>query len=195
MKTLAWSAAAASLALLAACGQKPAAEKAADAQATGKEAATTATGPAAVASAPKRKPGLWTQTINTSGMAQTTRMCLDETTEAKISMWGQQASKDMCQTNQMARQLDGSWTFSSVCDMGSGGKTVTTGVATGDFGASYRMAADSVTTGASSPQMNGARKMVIEAKWEGPCPPGFKPGDMELPGGMKINMLDMAKAK
>jgi hypothetical protein len=33
--------------------------------------------------------------------------------------------------------------------------------------------------------------MTLDATWKGPCPADFKPGDMELPGGMKINMLTM----
>jgi hypothetical protein len=43
--------------------------------------------------------------------------------------------------------------------------------------------------------MNGSHKMVLDAVWQGPCPAGFKPGDMELPGGMKINVLEMAGRK
>ena len=44
---------------------------------------------------------------------------------------------------------------------------------------------------AGAPQMNGEHAMTLEATWKGPCPADFKPGDMELPGGMKINMLTM----
>jgi hypothetical protein len=183
------------LALAAGCQKKPAGEKAAEAGKAGADASATVPGPAAgLATPPRRKPGLWKQSVTMGQAAQITRLCLDAATEAKISMWGAQATKEMCKTNQMSRQLDGSWKFVSECDMGGGGRITTTGVATGDFGSSYQMTADSVTTGASSPQMNGAHKMVIQATWEGPCPAGFKPGDMELPGGMKINMLDMAKA-
>jgi hypothetical protein len=183
------------LALLAGCQRKPAAEKAADAKAAAANASATTTGPAPIASPPRRKPGLWSQTVKMAEMSQTTRICLDATTEAKMSVFGQQATKDMCKVNHMSRGLDGSWAFVSVCDMGSGGKTTTTGVASGDFGSHYTMTADSVTSGASAPQMNGSHKMVLDAVWQGPCPAGFKPGDMELPGGMKINVLEMAGRK
>jgi hypothetical protein len=33
--------------------------------------------------------------------------------------------------------------------------------------------------------------MTIEAKWLGACKPGQKPGDIMMPGGMKMNIKDM----
>lgn len=154
--------------------------------------ASTAAGPVAP---PHRKPGLWTQTVAMGDFTQTTRLCLDDAVEAKVSLWGAQTSKEMCSRNETHRSLNGSWTFSAVCDMGSGGVTTTTGTATGDFGAKYRIEAVSTTTGASAPQMNGEHKMVVDAAWSGPCPDGFKAGDMELPGGMKINIAQMGAMK
>jgi hypothetical protein len=37
----------------------------------------------------------------------------------------------------------------------------------------------------------GPINMTITAKWLGPCEAGQKPGDLILPGGMKINLRDM----
>jgi hypothetical protein len=54
------------------------------------------------------------------------------------------------------------------------------------------VAIDSVTTGGSMAQMNGPHHIEIVADWKGACPADMKPGDMTLPGGMKINMLTMA---
>ena len=53
---------------------------------------------------------------------------------------------------------------------------------------------ESSTVGAEAPQMNGTRAVNIEAVWQGACPEGFRPGDLELPGGMRVNLLDMAGA-
>nr|QQZ49522.1 hypothetical protein JKL49_21540 [Phenylobacterium glaciei] len=39
--------------------------------------------------------------------------------------------------------------------------------------------------------MNGPHKITVEAAWQGACPEGYKPGDMSLPGGIKINILDL----
>jgi hypothetical protein len=32
---------------------------------------------------------------------------------------------------------------------------------------------------------------IVEAKWVGPCKAGQKPGDMMMPNGMKMNVLEM----
>jgi hypothetical protein len=173
---------------LGACS-KPAGDKAASAEDAGK--AATATAPAAPAAMPSRKPGLWKQMVTTSGMQQVSSICLDKAAEAKLAVWGAGASKDMCQQTEL-HPVPGGWSFKSSCDMGSGGKTVSQGTVTGDFNTSYRVEAESTTEGAGAPQMNGAHKMSMEATWEGPCPADMKPGDMTLPGGMKMNMLDMA---
>ena len=37
------------------------------------------------------------------------------------------------------------------------------------------------------------RNMTLQAKWMGPCKPGQKPGDIEMPSGVKMNVLDMPK--
>ncbi|MFN3513586.1 MAG: DUF3617 domain-containing protein [Phenylobacterium sp.] len=174
---------------LSACGQRE--DKAA---ATGEAPAAQA--PAAAAQAgqpPARKAGLWRQTISMGDFTQSTRICLDAATEEQVSLWGGQESAEMCSQNEASRAADGSWRFSSVCDMGTGGRTTTTGVARGDFSTRYTVEADSVTEGAAAPQMNGARKMTVEAVWEGPCPEGFRPGDIELPGNVRMNLLDAQK--
>ncbi len=140
---------------------------------------------------PKRKPGLWEQRVSNGDFVQVTRVCLDEATDAKLSWWGSQASKGMCEKNLASARTDGGWQFSSICDMGTGGKTTTSGVATGDFNSHYQIAAESSTAGAAAPQMNGTRKMTIDAAWQGPCPADMKGGDMTLPNGMKFNLLDV----
>jgi len=188
---------AAALAALAACGKKPEpapapSAEAPSAQAPAAQAPATATVPAMTP--PKRKPGLWEQTISMSEMTQKSSICIDKAVEDAMGWWGQQTTKDMCAKQSVTRALDGSWRVESECSMGSGGKTVTKGVASGDFGSNYRMEAETITTGAAAPQMNGSHKMTLTAAWKGPCPAGMKPGDMQLPGGMKINMLEMAKA-
>jgi hypothetical protein len=181
------------LAGLAGCGKKSEQAAAPSAESPAAQAPATASVPA-VTAPPKRKPGLWEQTISMSEMTQKSSICIDAAVEQAMGWWGQQATKDMCPKQSITRALDGSWRIQSECNMGSGGTTVTNGVATGDFGSNYRMEAETVTTGASAPQMNGSHKMTLTAAWKGPCPAGMKPGDMQLPGGMKINMLEMAKA-
>ena len=113
-----------------------------------------------------------------------------------MKWWGQQAQAkgSNCEHTEVKPRLGGGWEFSSSCDMGSGHIT-SHGVASGDFNSHYTVEIDSTTTGSPMPQANGAHKMKIDAVWQGPCPAGMRPGDMTLPGGMKINMIDMADGK
>jgi hypothetical protein len=176
---------------LAACSKKPDAAKAPDAASAGSPAVASA--PAAPMTPPERKAGLWEQKMSTAGMTQVSRICFSDEVNKKMSLWGQQGGTDVCQQTAVS-PTPGGWKFSSTCNMGSGGTIVSNGEAKGDFGSHYTVNIKSSTTGAGAPQMNGEHAMTLEATWKGPCPPDFKPGDMELPGGMKINMLTMAAA-
>ena len=171
--------------VLSACN-KPGGEKASGPA----EVAKPIVSPAAL---PTRKPGLWQQIVSTGGMNQESHICIDPTVEAKISVWGAQAGKKLCDTSQITPIPGGGWQFSSSCDMGTGGKIVSAGKITGDFTTNYMVATESTTQGAATPQMNGVHKMTLVGLWEGPCPADMKPGDMTLPGGMKMNLLDMTK--
>jgi hypothetical protein len=182
--------AAVALLALAGCQKKP------ETAATG--TATTATAPAAPAgplTPPPRKPGLWTQTVSTADMQQTTKLCLDEATDKQMAWWGSQAAKTTCPDQTITQHMGGGWDFHSVCKSAAGGTTTSSGTATGDFGSHYKVEATSTTTGGPMPEANGEHKIAIEATWQGPCPAGMRPGDMEMPGGMRINMNDMMSGK
>ncbi|MGE5567084.1 MAG: DUF3617 domain-containing protein [Parcubacteria group bacterium] len=143
---------------------------------------------------PKRKPGLWKQTMLIEGLdvVQSAKLCLDEATDSKVSWWAQQGVRSGCAKNDVQRQPDGSWKFSSVCQMEGGIRMVTEGSAVGDFDSKYEVKAETTTSGAPMAQMNGTRTVTIDAEWQGPCPADMKPGDMELPDGRRMNMLAMA---
>ena len=144
---------------------------------------------------PPRKPGLWTQTVTTAEMKQSTKICLDASTEQKMKLWGAQAGKSDCSQQSMTPHLGGGWDFHSVCNMGQSGTVTSDGTARGDFNSHYTVEVTSTTTGGPMPQANGVHKISIEATWQGPCPADMKPGDMEMPGGMKINMNDAMSGK
>lgn len=174
---------------LAACQQKTEAPTtAATGEAPAAAASASMTGP------PRRKAGLWTQTVTTQGMTQTSKICLDEATEAKMTVWGQQMNKELCPKNEVTPGVGG-WSFASECNMGAAGKISTTGTATGDFNARYMVKATSVTTGSSMAQANGTHNLEMTGTWEGPCPAGMKPGDMTLPGGVTVNLNKMGMMK
>lgn len=170
---------------LAACSKPE--EKAASADGGG-AAASAPSGPIA---APKRKPGLWLQTISSTAGSQETKLCLDETTEAKMTVWGQAAGKDICAKNTIT-PMAGGWRIESECDFGEAGKNVSTGTITGDFNTKYVLKMSTTTTGAKMLQMNGTQEMEMTGVWQGACPAGMKPGDMTLPGGATININDVA---
>jgi hypothetical protein len=181
-----------SLLALAACSKTGDKAPAAEASASASDANAGATaGPAAM---PKRKPGLWVQTVSTGGMNQTSKLCLDEATEAKMSVWGQQAGEGMCAKN-VITPAAGGWSFDSECKMAGAGTIKTTGTATGDFNSKYVLKATSTTSGSSMPQANGVHEMEVTATYEGPCPAGMKPGDMTLPNGMTLNIANLPKPK
>ncbi|MAK81897.1 MAG: hypothetical protein CMJ17_08470 [Phenylobacterium sp.] len=183
-----------SLLALSACNRNEAGQEAEAPAPAAEDAQTPLPGQPGAPAAPTRRAGLWEQRLSTEGIVQVTRICIDDTLDERLSWWGQQATDESCEKNLVTRRTDGSWQFSSVCDMGTGGKTTTSGVASGDFATRYVITGESSTVGAQAPQMNGTRTVNIEAVWQGACPEGFRPGDMELPGGMRVNLLDMAGA-
>jgi len=184
----------ASLLALAACSKKddkaPAAEASASASAAGADASAAA-GPVTL---PKRKPGLWSHTMVADGSTQTVKLCIDADTDAKMSVWGQAVSKDMCSKNEITR-VPGGYAFASECDISGMGHSSGKGTVTGDFSSAYTVKMTSTTTGSSIPQANTTSDMTLNAKREGECPAGMKGGDMQLPGGVKINMEAMTAKK
>jgi hypothetical protein len=141
--------------------------------------------------APKRRPGLWQQTVTTTGVAippQSMSMCTDEKTDALVAARAGE-SKD-CQ-QQSVRREGATVVVEAVCR--SGNTTIRThGRFDGDF--TTRYAGELRST--FEPPMRGMREMLqrIEARWVGPCKPGQKPGDvvMEGMGGMNMNEVMQA---
>ena len=144
---------------------------------------------------PARKPGLWEMTIQADGSAKmpamSTQQCIDAATDQAMREMGNGMERQDCSKQDM-RKESGRIVIDSVCKIGTSIAT-THAVVTGDFGAAYRMESRSTY----SPPMMGRSEgtAVIEARWVGPCKAGQKPGDMVLPGGMKMNMLEMPAAR
>jgi hypothetical protein len=177
------------LAAIAACGQKSETgpSKAGTAQAS--KAAPAAAAPA-LTQWPRRKPGLWTQTmtLKEQGFTRSFRFCVDETSDQKMGL-DSQGDDGRCQRKSMTRGLDGGWTVVSSCDMGAAGKSDSTIRVSGDFNSRYVMDIASTTSGAAQPAMNGEHRMSMTAEWSGACPAGWSGGDVEMPGGRRMNLL------
>jgi hypothetical protein len=159
------------------------------------EAPKSAAAKARAVETPTRKPGLWIQTTQVEGIGTipAVSLCLDAATDKKIAWWGQQGARAGCIKNDVSKNADGSWGFSSVCQSVGNIRATTEGSASGDFKSSYEVRATTTTTGAPMPEMNGTHSVIIDAKWAGPCPSDMKPGDMKLPDGSIANMTALVQ--
>lgn len=175
---------------LAACGDREKADKAAETPRPGAGAA-----PGAAAQTPKLRAGLWRVTVSGEGQAGATRMCLDDTVQDRMSVFGARAAGGACEKTRMTANPGGGWLYRTRCDYSAsgGGASVSEGVLTGDLRTGYTSRSTVTTTGAAVAHMNGTVTVVGEGVYEGACPAAMKPGDMVLPGGMTFNMLEMAE--
>ena len=141
---------------------------------------------------PTRKAGLWKQTMTIEGLnvVQTASLCLDDETEKQVSWWAQQGARGGCDENQVTKNPDGSWSFSSVCRLEGGMKTVTTGQAVGDFQRAYQVKAETTTENAPVPAMNRTHTVTIDSTWQGECPADMQPGEIMAADGRKLNLLN-----
>jgi len=153
------------------------------------------TSQASAADAPKRKPGLWQQTLSGPGMpAQAMSMCTDARTDDLVAARATDARN--CEQQSVRREGD-AYVVESVCR--SGTSTIRTrGRFTGDFSTHYAGELRSTF----EPPLHGMKEMTqhIDARWAGPCKAGQKPGDVALEGmgGMNLNEVmqaDPAKMK
>jgi hypothetical protein len=145
-----------------------------------------------VAAVPKpvRKAGLWEETTTVPGapMApQVLRLCTDPSVEATLPWWGGVAQAGGCTEVSGKHNPDGTWSFESRCDLGAAGKTGITGVGSGDFNSRYEVKIRTVTAGAAEPKMNGPQQLTNVFEWKGQCPADWSPGDVEVPGGLRMN--------
>jgi hypothetical protein len=140
--------------------------------------------PAAAADMPTRKPGLWDIKMSFEGRAglQAIQQCIDAETDAIMQSSATNIGSQNCSKRDVVKSGD-KMTIDSVCTVA--GKSATSHAeVTGSFDSNYTM------TVASKSDV-GPINMTITAKWLGPCEAGQKPGDLILPGGMKINLRDM----
>lgn len=198
MKTITATAALMAAVSLAAC--QPAADGAQTADAATAEGAAveaSASGSGEVLEARVRE-GLWQTTMTMGGMPEgmpplSSRMCMDEQMTALDTGSADQAGVQNCQQSfdRTAEGLD----FTSRCEMDGGGVTETQGSITGDFQTAYRMEATVTTTGTGG--ADGTVSMTTEAAYQGPCPEGWRGGDVEtsiMGRTVRTNVHDMANA-
>ena len=168
----------AALAGAAACHEKP--------------LAANATPAAPVATAPAPTPGLWIERVSDSHGAQVSKICLDAAAAASFAAMNTSLSGH-CGRHDMAQAADGSWHFSTSCDMGQGGQVATEGVISGDFSSHYTVEAHSQTVNAVQSAANGPGRVSADIRRAGDCPADMKPGDVVLPNGTRTHLADVAQ--
>ena len=156
--------------------------------------AATATAAQAI-DLPTRKPGLWELKMQRPGAAGddvAMQHCTDETTDKKMTSAVQPMATESCSKQDLQKTATG-YVNDTVCNI-AGMTTKSHAEITGDFNSAYTV---KVTSQNENP-LPGVPKnasMTLDAKWLGPCKDGQKPGDIVMPGGIKMNITDMEKLK
>jgi uncharacterized protein DUF3617 len=143
---------------------------------------------------PVRKAGLWEmKMVRTGGSIpdMTMQHCTDATTDKQMSS-SFTPGKETCAKQDIQKTATG-FVSDSVC--GVAGMTITSHAEiTGDFNSAYTVKVTSHSEGGPSGVPRDSTT-TIEAKWLGACKADQKAGDIVMPGGMKMNILDLEKLK
>jgi len=145
---------------------------------------------------PIRKAGLWELKMVRAGgqlPEMTMQHCTDETTDKDMNNMASPMAKQVCSKQDIQKTATG-YVADSVCSMG-GMSTTSHALITGDFNSAYTVKTTArIQSGAAGTAAKDTT-MTIEAKWLGACKADQKPGDIVMPGGMKMNIKDMEKLK
>ena len=141
---------------------------------------------------PVRKAGLWEMKMaRTGGSVQDVTMqhCTDASTDKQMST-SFSPGRETCSKQDIQKTAAG-YVSDTVCNVA--GMTITSHAEiTGDFNSAYTVKSTSHSEGAIGTRDSTT---TIEAKWVGACKADQKPGDIVMPGGMKMNVLDLDKFK
>jgi hypothetical protein len=137
---------------------------------------------------PARKPGLWEIKMSFSNRGgQTVQQCIDASTDAMLLSSAGPFAQAACSKRDVQRTGDG-MVMDSTCTVGGRSATAHS-VITGSFDSAYTM----TITSHSDALPNYNLTMTLTGKWLGPCTAGQKPGDVVMPGGLKVNIRDLQK--
>lgn len=143
---------------------------------------------------PIRKAGLWEIHMQHEGSKLpdvAIQQCTSEAIDREFTSEFAPAAKQNCTKNDIQKTATG-YVSDSVC--AGGGATITSHAETsGDFNSAYTVKVTSHSEGGGLGTHDS--KMTLTAKWAGACKEGQKPGDIVMPGGLKMNMRDLQKFK
>lgn len=144
---------------------------------------------------PVRKAGLWEMKVLRAGSPSpetTMQQCTDATTDKDMSTSFSPMGKELCPKQDIQKTATG-YVTDSVCNV-AGMSITSRAEITGDFNSTHTVKSTSQTDRAPA-GMPRDTTTTIEAKWLGACKPDQKPGDIVMPGGIKMNIKDMEKLK
>ncbi|QDL98934.1 DUF3617 domain-containing protein [Rhodopseudomonas palustris] len=145
---------------------------------------------------PTRKAGLWELKMarpgGDPGSDITILHCTDEATDKRMTKSLQPMASETCSKQETQKTAAG-YVTDAVCDV-AGMSTTSHSEVTGDFNSAYTVKVTSHTD-KPLPGLPKDGSMTLEAKWLGPCKDGQKPGDIVMPGGLKMNIADIEKLK
>ena len=144
---------------------------------------------------PIRKAGLWEMKVIRAGAPSpdmTMQQCTDVTTDKEMSTAFSPMAKEICSKKDITKTATG-FVSDSVCGF-AGVSIASHAEIVGDFNSAYTVKSTSHSEGGPA-GLKGDHVTTVEAKWLGACKPDQKPGDIIMPGGIKMNIKDMEKMK
>jgi hypothetical protein len=144
---------------------------------------------------PVRKAGLWEMKMVRTGSpipGMTMQHCTDATIDKSLNDSVTPFAKQACSKQDLKKTATG-YVADAICNISGASITSHTEIV-GDFNSAYTVNATSHTDkGPGGKPLDTTT--AIEAKWLGACKPDQKPGDIVMPGGIKMNIKDMEKLK
>jgi hypothetical protein len=143
---------------------------------------------------PARKAGLWEVTTTLEkpkGVpAFTSKMCLDPATDRELLNHGLKLTGSKCRSLTSKRQGQ-SYVIDADCSFG-GAASKTKTVITGDFASAYTLRMEGTVEGAPGTGKGSQTTLMTQtATWKSAECPRMKPGDMTMPGGLKVNVKQL----
>jgi hypothetical protein len=134
---------------------------------------------------PPLRPGLWVQSIGLGGRPMEVRACIDAQTLRRMWDRGLMMGTQDCARRDVARTATG-YTLDLMCriaDRTMTGHGVITATGDTDFHMDLHSRIDP-----PFPAMPGEQSVAMDGRWSGPCPADMRPGDMVMPGGLRMNV-------
>lgn len=144
---------------------------------------------------PERRAGQWEIRMVSEEARNTPPMviqhCTDAATDRQMMQAGLSISRELCQRYEMRRE-GGGIVIDAACQIGPI-RSTSRSVVTGDFRDTYQVRVEGTTEGA--PGIPAQRSIMTQtARWvSATCASGLVPGDMLMPGGMKMNVREFER--